>query len=321
MLVEPAVDRSSLVSAVHQYYGLTVTSLDFVPVGWGTAGYVLRVGDSQYFLKLWPREAPGALARLPIVRELHRHGLRVPHPLATTDDQLWIRLPAGVIALFPFLAGTTPPEWPIWPRPVLEEVGRTIAQLHAIPLDLPFREEFEVEVREQLLPYAHSPVLRAYSGELPRQLDRLDSLQAAVSASPGEFVVTHTDLNGDNLLVDEAGQVSVLDWDDVRLAPPEYDLSLLLHGVQPVDGRALEAVLSVYPARPLRVEMFGFFLLRRCLDDFTARVLQLSRDSLTPAEIADARVGLDLWGADQWRHLDRLLGLIRTALSGETRPG
>jgi Ser/Thr protein kinase RdoA (MazF antagonist) len=156
---------------------------------------------------------------------------------------------------------------------------------------------------------------------LPRQLDRLDSLQASVSALPREFVVTHTDLNGDNLLVDDEGRVSVLDWDDVRLAPPEYDLSLLLHGVQPVDGRALEAVLSVYPARPLRVELFAFFLLRRCLDDFTARVLQLSRDDLTPAEITDARTGLDLWGADQWRQLDRLLDLVRTALSGSTPSG
>jgi hypothetical protein len=106
----------------------------------------------------------------------------------------------------------------------------------------------------------------------------------------------------------------VLDWDDVRLAPPEYDLSLLLHGVQPMDGSALSTVLGVYPPRPLRWELFAFFLLRRALDDFTARVVVLSEGALTPSEIEDAREGLDLWGADQWRHHDRLLALTRAAL-------
>jgi Ser/Thr protein kinase RdoA (MazF antagonist) len=313
MLVEPAIDRSALTSAVHQYYGLTVTSMEFVPVGWGTAGYRLWAGESQYFLKLWPREAPDALARLPIVQELHEHGLRVPYPLATEDHQLSVRIPAGVIAVFPFLAGQSPPEWPICPRPVLEEVGRTIGQLHSLQLDLPFREEFAVRPREHLRPYLGGSVLRPYERELAGQLDRLDELRAAALAAPGSFVVTHTDLIGNNILVDGEGRISLLDWDDVRLAPPEYDLSLLLHGVQPVDGRAFGIVLEVYPRRPLRIELFAFFLLRRALDDFTARVVVLSEGDRTPHEIADARAGLELWGAEQWRHLDRRLDLIRAA--------
>jgi aminoglycoside phosphotransferase (APT) family kinase protein len=195
----------------------------------------------------------------------------------------------------------------------LQEVGRTLAQLHAIPLQLPFREDFAVRPREAFRPYYGREVLAPYETELLDQLDRLDELQATARLVPSRFVVTHTDLIGSNILVDEAGGVSVLDWDDVRLAPPEYDLSLLLHGVQPVDGRALEAVLEVYPARPLRIELFAFFLLRRALDDFTARVVVLSEGDRTAHEIADARAGLELWGAEQWRHLDRRLDLIRAA--------
>jgi len=313
MLVEPSIDRSALISAVHQHYGLTVTSMEFVPVGWGTIGYRLWAGESQYFLKLWPREAPEALARLPIVQQLHEHGLRVPYPLATEDHQLSVRILAGVIALFPFLAGQAPPAWPVCPRPVLEEVGRTIGQLHSLQLDLPFREEFAVRPREHLRPHLGSPVLRPYERELAGQLDRLDELRASALAAPGSFVVTHTDLIGNNILVDDEGRISLLDWDDVRLAPPEYDLSLLLHGVQPVDGRAFGIVLEVYPQRPLRIELFAFFLLRRALDDFTARVVVLCEGDRTPHEIADAREGLELWGAEQWRHLDRRLDLIRAA--------
>ena len=323
MLIEPVVDRDSLIAAVQQYYGRTVTSLEFVPVGWSTIGYKLRAGDSQYFLKLWPdrRKAAGALDRLPYVQQLHAHGLRVAYPLATKHNQLSVQLPFGVVALFPFLAGSSPPDWPLCPRSVLAEIGRTIGQLHAIPLDLPFHEEFAVRTREQLRPYFGGEVLRPYEAELAKELDRLDELQQLARLASGSFVVTHTDLIGNNILVDDEGQLSVLDWDDVRLAPPEYDLSMLLHGVQPVDGTPLSTVLEVYPPRPLRLELFAFFLLRRGLDDFTARVVVLSERDRTPHEIADAREGLELWGAEQWRHLDRRLDLIRSALRGETLTG
>lgn len=318
MLVEPPVDRRSLTDAVHQYYGLAVESLEFLPVGWGTVGYVLRADGSQYFLKLWPDRlaATGALDRLPFVRDLHAHGLRVPCPLATKTDELSVEVPAGVIALFPFLAGESPPDWPNWSRAVLLEVGRAVRQLHSIPLDLPFREDFAVPVRERLRPYFGGEVLAPYESELQGQLDRLDELRAVALTVPSRFVVTHTDLYGGNMLADEGGRVSLLDWDDMRLAPPEYDLSLLLHGVQPVDETALTTVLEVYPAGPLRLELFAFFLLRRALDDFAARVFVLSKDGLTAGEAADAHEGLELWGVDQWRHLDRLLDLSRAPLAG-----
>ncbi|WP_112240709.1 phosphotransferase enzyme family protein [Kribbella monticola] len=318
MLVEPPVDRSTLTDAVLQYYGLTVSSLEYVPVGWATAGYSVWADGSQYFLKLWPdrERATGALERLPFVQELHAHGLRVPYPLATKTDELWVEVPTGVIALFPFLIGEILPDWPVWPRSVLREIGRTVGQLHSIPLELPFREEFEMKTREQLRPYYGGEVLRPYETELAAQLDRLDELQAAARAVPSRFVVSHTDLYGNNMLVDGDGHVSVLDWDDMRLAPPEYDLSLLLHGVQPMDASAFLTVLEVYPIRPLRLELFAFFLLRRALNDFTARVVVLADPDLSAAAVADAREGLEVWGAEQWRHLDRLLGLIRAPLAG-----
>jgi spectinomycin phosphotransferase len=318
VLVEPPIDRSMLADAVLQYYGLAISSLEFVPVGWASAGYSLTADGSQYFLKLWPdrRRASGALDRLPFVQELHAHGLRVPYPLATKTNELWVHVPAGVIALFPFLTGETLPDWPIWPRSVLLEIGRTVGQLHSIPLDLPFREDFAVKTREQLRPYYGGEVLRPYESELATQVDRLDRLQARARCVPSRFVVSHTDLYGNNMLVDQDGRISVLDWDDMRLAPPEYDLSLLLHGVQPMDASALTTVLEVYPIRPLRLELFAFFLLRRALDDFTARVVVLADPELGAAEAADAREGLELWGAEQWRELDRLLDLIRAPLAG-----
>ena len=72
----------------------------------------------------------------------------------------------------------------------------------------------------------------------------LTQLQDVVRRLPERFVVCHTDLIGDNLLVGADGRLSALDWDTAILAPPEMDLALLLHAEQPVDDHALRRVLG-----------------------------------------------------------------------------
>lgn len=68
-------------------------------------------------------------------------------------------------------------------------------------------------------------------------------------------------------------------------------------------------------------DLFTFFLLRRYLNDYTARVLRLHQDDLDPDEAADARDGLRRWGTTQWEHLDRTLELVRAGLRENRRIG
>lgn len=143
-------------------------------------------------------------------------------------------------------------------------------------------------------------------------IHRLHRLQPAVRELPGPFVLCHTDMGGDNMLVDEHGQLHVLDWDDARVAPSEHDL-------QEARGAGFERFVRVYKAaggaQPLHLEHFAFALLRRHVNDMTARLLHMLEHDDSAQEDADTLDGLEAWGFAQWRRLDETLAGIAAALT------
>ena len=338
MKYEPAINRADIVRTIHDMYGLRIKELTFIPVGFAAVCYALGdVHGAQYFLKLWPdtRVGRAGAARrdgvLHLVRALHDRGLyqRVPYPLVTKHGTLWTPFENASFALFPFLPGHTPPS--PWPETLRDEWARTIATIHcatpALADVLPPRETFDIPFEadlrhgltamEQIGPQER-PGLRALrDAVLPRraeilaQLTRLHALQPAVRRLSGPFVLCHTDMGGDNMLVDEHGQLSVLDWDDARVAPPEHDL-------QEARGVGFERFAQVYKAaggaQPLHLDHFAFYLLRRHLDDMTARLLQMLEHDASAEQDANALDGIEAWGFQQWRTLDETLDGIATAL-------
>jgi Ser/Thr protein kinase RdoA (MazF antagonist) len=301
VLADPLPNHTALLSAIRTSYGVTAEQLTFIPRGWASAGYRLRTADRVYFLKLWltPDDAARAVARFPLVRQLHSLGFRarLPNPVEALDGSFAVPAAGGVVALFPFLPGTTPPGWPRWSDAVLDELGHVLTELHAVTpsVELP-REDFTI------------------AGLVPHE--RLAQLQDVVRRLPERFVVCHTDLIGDNLLVGADGRLSALDWDTAILAPPEMDLALLLQAEQPVDDHALRRVLAIYPRDvPLELDLFAFFLVRRYVEDYSARVTRLQQPGLAAEEAADAREGMVTWGSAQWSRLDRTLGLVEAVLA------
>jgi len=225
---EPAIDRARLIATVRDVYGLPGERLSFVPVGYAAACYVLHcAGGARYFLKLWPdtrvgrEHADRRETILRLTRALHERDLypRVPAPIPTRDGALWAMCAAMPFAVFPFLAGSSPPPWSdaLW-----DELARTIATIHratpALSDVLPARETFAIPfaadlqrglARIEQVTSMERPGLRALRDlVLPRrdevlaQLARLHRLQRAVRRLSGPFVLCHTDIGGDNLLID-----------------------------------------------------------------------------------------------------------------------
>jgi hypothetical protein len=338
---EPAIHRASLLEHVHAAYGLAVEEITFVPVGYVAACYALRCsGGERYFLKLWPDTATGrwSSARqdiiLPLVRAIYERGVyrHIAYPLVTHDNALWATFQGNRYAVFPFLPGEHAPLSP-WPLAFADEYARTLAAIHrgtALLEDvLPPRETFGLSFEPDLLVSlpdiaaigpAARPGLQALrdlmiqrGDDVLAQIERVRALQARVRALPGPAVLCHTDLAGDNILVDEDGRLALLDWDGAVVATSEYDLK---EAVGEDFGRCIAIYLDAGGAQPLEADRFAFYLLRRYLEDFSARVVNILHHNTTPEQDEDDLEGMEVWGIARWNQLDVILVTITAALRG-----
>jgi spectinomycin phosphotransferase len=342
MLGEPSIDRSALLSVVCDAYQLPARSLAFLPLGFDSACYVLDcAGGRRFILKLWPNrpaEGPDAgrhYATLTLTRLLHDRGLlpRVSYPLPTRTGTLWTHFAGMPLAVYPLLPGRTAPS-PL-PLPLRLDLARAMAQLHgatpalvaALSPDDWFAIPEEATVLRNLAAVAaieepDRPGMQALRGlVLPRQAEvltqraRLRELQQVVLSLPGPLVVCHRDLTAGNLLVDDDGQLSILDWDGAALAPPEHDLWSV---VDADAGDVLEAYLQAGGVRELHVEQFAFYLLRRYLRDMLARLERLvttspwERDDAVDAELVR---GMEAYGFTCWTRLAATLAVLSAVLA------
>jgi len=338
MRYEPSIDRARLIEAVREAYGIPAQELTFVPLGFVAACYVVHeAGEDKHFLKLWPElrlgEAAAArqYASLALTRALHDRDLsvRVPYPIPNRNGAWWADLSGAPFAVFPLLPEEAPP-YPL-PLALREELARTAATIHrATPVladILPPRETFAVPDEAGLarclaaverIGSAERPGLRSLRRlVLPRQPEilaqhaRLRRLQDTVRRLDGRFVLCHTDLIGGNLLVDDHGRLSVLDWDDATVAPPEHDLWAAFGEDF---GRVLHAYRQAGGAHPLHLEHFAFYLLRRYLGDMTARLERLLETDAGEEEDDELLRGMEAYGFVLWAALDDTLDEIAAAL-------
>ena len=311
-----------------------------MPVGYVAACYVVRCASAErYFLKLWPETRVGSQGEaqrdssLRLTRALCDRGIypNVPYPIPTRLGSLWASFAGSPFAVFPFLPGDVAPPWSQTPPAVRDELARAVATIHAatpaLADVLPSRETFalpwEADLRAGL--DAIEPIDRAARlglwalqelvvprrVEILRQLDRLHRLQDAVRRLAGPFVLCHTDLGGDNLLIAEPGQLALLDWDDATVAPPEHDLQT---AVGEGFGRFLEVYRNAGGIGPWHLDHFAFYLLRRYVGDLAVRLLRILHENPTEREDADLLDGMERWGFAQWRMLDQTLEGVAGAL-------
>lgn len=342
MRFEPLIDRAHLLEAIRTAYAVPASALVFLPLGLGAAWYALHgPGSQRSFLKLWPdlqRVQPAAERRratLALTRALHDRalGVRLPYPLPTRDGDLWASLAETPFALFPYLPGAPPERWSAALNAAL---GRTIAAVHratpALGDVLPPRETFAIAFEPALrrdldaaaaIGPSARPGLRALrawavgrQGDVLHQLDLLHQLQEGERQRSGPAVLCHTDLHDENLLVDAAGGMAVLDWDDAKVAPPEHDLAVAVSGEDPL--ARLTAVLDAYHraggAAPLHADSFAFYLLRHYLEDAAVCLSRLLAADADEREDADRLHGLDAWGVARWSALPTTREVIATAL-------
>jgi aminoglycoside phosphotransferase (APT) family kinase protein len=210
--------------------------------------------------------------------------LPVVPPIRTSDGQLM----APTYGVFPYKHCAPAPDDPV----LLAGVLRQVHAVTHVALPPASMDEWCIEF---LRAHLGHPWIADRREELVAAVDRLEAVIDLGRRTDAPHVLVHNDLYGDNLLVDETGDVvAILDWDHACLAPREHDLWMA------ADEERASLLLDAYGARDLDPTHLEYALLARALRDLAARV----RDE------AD-RPGIDQWGFRRLARLDDVLGQIR----------
>jgi spectinomycin phosphotransferase len=288
------LDLDDLAIELSRTYGLSVTSVAFVPKGEDAFCYVAATATGeQYFVRAKPAErgteAEAIYEAVAALRD--RLGIRaVMAPLRSAQGRLSREYRGHVITVYRFIAGTTVYESGA-PSAHVAKAARIMAVLHRSDYSflppLPFERfdnPFEPAINEALTAVT---AIRPRSGyerrvadllvreqsDVRETLDRMRRMQRAIVRLRAQPVVTHGDPNWANFLVDPEGALFMTDWGELALGPRERDLMFFT-------GEHFDAFLPAYLARsgPIRLHrlLFAFYLYRWAMQeiaDYTTRIL------------------------------------------------
>jgi spectinomycin phosphotransferase len=171
-------------------------------------------------------------------------------PLSTVSQALWVNLDDFALSLYPYIDGRTGTDTGLSERH-WRALGTTLRQIHTSQLTpelerivrresyIPSRrdviEELKAAIaRQDLSTLAEEKLAafwRARQGRIDTLVERADLLGRRLRQASLPFVLCHADLHTWNVLLDTAGQMWIVDWDETVLAPKERDLMFVLGGI------------------------------------------------------------------------------------------
>jgi len=244
----PAIDASTIEAVLRDSYGIAPARAEFLPVGHDSSAWSYRVHSDgrSYYLKIRGGSFKPVGPLMP--RFLHSLGLEnVIPPLPTADGHAWVSLNDLHYTLYPFVegrpgrdVGLSDAQW--------RTFGSFLRRLHAailspelhphVPRDqfspphLAWITDFHVGIHQFDSGHPLGRELRSlwldHRDAISRLIQRTRALAARMRTAPLAFVLCHADIHTANTLVDAAGVLFVVDWDDTVLAPAERDLTYIL---------------------------------------------------------------------------------------------
>jgi len=245
MLEKPDLQEGRLVSCLRDNYALHVRQVAFLPLGADrdTAVYRAEGEDgTSHLIKV--RRGVFDETSVILTKVLSDRGItQIIAPLATRAGELWVDLPPFALILYPFVEGRNGYETPLTDRHWIE-LGRALKRVHTTQLPhslerrirrenytAAWREVARAFVSRKGHPLPVDPVaeelaafLQAKRQEILDLVGRAGRLAPALQARSPAFVLCHTDVHAGNILIDTAGALYIVDWDESIFAPKERDL-------------------------------------------------------------------------------------------------
>jgi spectinomycin phosphotransferase len=255
VLEKPNLPDNKIAACLHDSYGISVTGIEFLPIGNDSSAWVYRVSaddGTAYFLKVKKGVIYEAALRVP--RYLRDHGIeQVVAPLPTSTRELWQTEDHFALVLYPYINGSVGMEVGLsdsqW-----REFGAVVKTIHATRLssDLleqvrkemfrpkwsEFVKQLQIEIEDGGFDDPLERELAAFwlerSAEISKIVDRAEELGRRLQHQSLEFVLCHADIHTANVLLDAENRLCIVDWEETILAPKERDL-MFVNGAREAD--------------------------------------------------------------------------------------
>jgi spectinomycin phosphotransferase len=294
MLDKPRLEDGKIIACVRATYGLTITEIEFLPLGYDSYAGVYRVeaGGETYFLKA-RRDAVDELSIL-LPQFLKSQGMdQVVAPLPTITPDPWGKIEGFTLILYPFIAGTN-----CWGADLSDSqwiaLGEGLRQLHAtqLPPDLlnrmpketfiphakwmPLIKHLHIAVEHRMYDHPVQQQLAAFWRDHHRAIssiiERTEQLGNRLQRESRDDapVLCHADIHTGNVLCDAQGRLFIVDWDQPILAPRERDLMFVTVGGFVTQQRAETLIFQGYGATEIDPLIMAYYRYERTMQDLAA---------------------------------------------------
>ena len=287
---DPGLDLDTIAACLDAQYGLRVSAITFLPLGYDLNAAVYKViaeDGTDYFLKI--RFAPVNESGLRVPWALSERGIRnVLAPLQTRSSELWCACDGRNLVLYPFIAGKdamtsgmTDQQWRLFGSTLqvvhssgLAEVlgDRLPVESFALPsaalvrriLDLTDTTEFENVIAAQFATF-----WRENAARIRQMLTRAEELGRRLQARSFDHVLCHADIHAANILVSRDGQIHLIDWDGPLIAPRERDLLFVVGSIiaREIEPREEELFFAGYGPVEIDPEALIYYRYERIVED------------------------------------------------------
>ena len=297
MLEKPNIPDELIISRLQDEYDLRVAELTFLPIGadMNTVVYrVVTVNGTTYFLKL-RKNFREIIVRVPLF--LKDNGIQeIIVPLETKSKQHWADFGEYTMILYPFIEGKDGFEMELSDhhRRILGAALKGIHAAHLTPelKSLIPKETFSAGWREKMTSYQAkaekeifadltaaklAEFIRSRQSEITRLIDRAEGLASELRSKPLELVLCHTDIHGGNIFIRNNGELYIVDWDDIMLAPKERDLMFIGGGIDRIWKTAREEAIfyEAYGETKIDLAALAYHRYERVIEDLVVICDQL----------------------------------------------
>lgn len=284
------LSEQHLIDCVNRHYPIAIGQLTQLHIGADPHASVYKgqaEDGSCYFIKLKTRYHDDLSATL--VSLFYDAGIKqVIPPIKTKEQTPTQDIDVGTLIVYPFVEGENG-----FHHPLTEEqwitLGQTLKSVHQFKLPEVIQKQLKTisyspkwrDALRALYPYVASPscqdpialklflFMQAHEEEIHRLVDRAEQLSKKAQEHAHPAVLCHSDIHGGNVLIDQKGELFIIDWDEPILAPKERDLMFIGGGVANVWNEPHEGIAFYkgYGKTDIHQTLLAYYRHERIIED------------------------------------------------------